>query len=269
MGTVTLVFGDTHIGGSTALALNEYCYETGEYVNDEPVTIPFVASRSQNWLYDCFQEMWKYTKKLAGKKHRIVCVHVGDVVDGNHHHTVQAIPILEAQEDMAVEILKPLVNGSDAFHIFRGTEAHAGEIAQSESRIAKELGVPCWWEETLDIDGVLCAFQHHGSVGRRPWTSSAASMAIKARNTALEMKNPVPRYLFYGHNHIVDDSGEKVMGTRAVALSAWQLRTAYGYKVSPGTRSDIGGAIILPNGELDLSRLRYMGAAVQKRIIKV
>jgi hypothetical protein len=193
---------------------------------------------------------------------------MGDVVDGNHHHTVQALPILGAQIGMAIEIMRPVSNLGDLY-ILRGTEAHAGEAAQSEAAIAKQLKARvCAWELIMDIDGVIVDCAHHGRAGRRTYTSAAASIASEAQTDAAQEGRKIPRYVFRAHNHLVDDSGEKVSGTRAISLPSWQLRTAFGHKVSSGKRSDIGGVIILPDGSLDLSKLRYYAAPGQRRMIK-
>ena len=270
MSTITAIVSDTHIGGSTALALHEWPCDTGEINNDgEPVYKIVQATLAQDWLYSCWEDYWNYVKKLAGKKHRIVIIHGGDVIDGNHHHTVQAMSNEVDQSAMAAEILKPLANMADIMYIIRGTEAHAGEAAGAEAGIAKELGVKCVWEALLDIDGTLIDVAHHGRTGRRSWTSAAAGMGTEAMVDAASENRPLPRYVFRGHNHLVDDSGEKNPKTRAISLPAWTLRTAYGYRIAAGLRSDIGGVIILPDGSLDLSKLRYYAAPGQRQIVRV
>jgi hypothetical protein len=81
-----------------------------------------------------------------------------------------------------------------------------------------------------------------------------------------------PQLVLRGHAHRIDDSGHKLPNTRALVLPCWQLRTAFGYKVAANnTRADIGGAIFtIENGRysFDDSRLRYMAAPGQQRIIK-
>lgn len=265
--TITAIVTDTHIGGTTALCLPEWSWDTGE-MNEkgEPIRGSYKASRAQLWILESWLDYWEHVKKLAGKEYRIITVHVGDVVDGDHHQTLQAIPNVEDQEALAIEVMKPVANLGPLYFI-RGTGAHSGEMSRSEVRIAKELGAKsCTWELLLSVDGVLMDFAHHGRAGRRDWTSSAASMATEAVMDAAKDGRQIPRYVFRGHNHIIDDSGEKVPGTRAVALPSWQLRTEYGYKASPGRRSDIGGLIVLPDGSLDTSRMRYTAAPGQRKI---
>jgi hypothetical protein len=273
MGTVVALIGDTHIGGYTALALHHWDMDTGEAHEDgTPIVLPFTATLAQDWLYEQWLDFWRYVEFLAGKKHRVIAIHGGDVIEGNHHHTVQAMPNLGDQVGMAIEIMKPVANlcsrTGGALYFIRGTEAHAGEAGQTEVGVAKALGAPCVWEAIYNIDGVMIDVAHHGRAGRRAWTSAAASIAVEAITDAMTdiPPRPAPRYVFRWHNHLIDDSGEKVAGTRAISMPSWQLRTAFGHRVSAGKRGDIGGCIILPDGSLDLSKMRYFAAPGSGRI---
>jgi len=265
---IVAIVSDTHIGSTTALCLPEWSWDSGVVdQHGEQIRGSYKFSREQEWIYNNWIDYWSYVKRLAGKKYRIITVHVGDVVDGDHHQTVQAIPNIEDQESLAVEILKPIANMGDMYFI-RGTGAHAGELSRSEVRVAKELGAKmCVWELILSVNNILIDFAHHGRAGGRLWTSAGAGSATESVVEAAVGNRKLPRYVFRGHNHIIDDSGEKNPTTRYMSLPSWQLRTEYGYKVSPGTRSDIGGVIVLPDGSLDLSKLRYFAAPGQRKVI--
>jgi hypothetical protein len=267
MGTITAIITDTHIGSTTALSLPEWSLDTGLIGVDSV----YKATQAQNWIYDCWQDFWKYVKDLAGKKHRIVVFHLGDVIDGFHPRYIQALSNIDDQRAEAVEILKPIVNMSDAFYIIRGTECHVGEAAQHEVAIARELGVRALWEGIFDVDGVRIDLSHHGRAAKRAWTSASAGVAAEAIHDAVTDRPPriPPRYVFRGHMHLVDDSGEKVSGTRAVSLPSWELRNALGHRLESGKRADIGGAIMLSDGSLDLSKLRYFAAPGQRKVIKI
>ena len=78
----------------------------------------------------------------------------------------------------------------------------------------------------------------------------------------------LPDFVIRGHRHIIDDSGLKIPGMRAISLPSWQLRTSYGHRVSPTVRSDIGGLIFV-DGVLDDSKMRYKGQPDEMRIIKI
>jgi hypothetical protein len=276
MGSIVAIISDTHLGGLTSLSLHEWTCDTGEIHEDgTPITQLYTATLAQDWIYQCWTDYWNYIKLLAGKKHRIIAIHLGDIVEGNHHHTVQAMPNMGDQIGMAIEIMKPIANlcskTKGRLLFIRGTEAHAGEGAQSEVGVSNALGCQSTWENIFDIDGTIVDVAHQGRAGRRDWTSAAAGMATEAIMDAAtdNPPRPIPKYVFRGHNHLCDDSGTKIASTRAISMPAWTLRGAFGYKVAAGHRSDIGGAIILPDGSLDLSKLRYFAAPGQRRIQKI
>jgi hypothetical protein len=260
--TIIAIISDTHIGGTTALSLPTFTTDEGQEVK---------ANKAQEWLYACWNDYTGYVKERVGtgkNKRRLVLVHLGDVVDGLHNQTPQALPNLADQEAMACEILRPLVAAADGgYYQIRGTEAHAGLAAQSEVRIAKELGAKaCEYELDLSIDGVLLNLAHHGRAGARDWTSSAASVAAEVILDRAITGIQIPALIFRGHRHIVDDSGFKISGVRAISCPSWQLKTAFGYKVASGRRSDIGG-LIVEDGVIDFSRARYAAAPGEVRRI--
>ena len=64
--TLVLVVSDTHIGGTTALALPKFVTDEGQEV---------IASPAQGWLYQNWQDLIGYAKQRAGivgrkRKHR-------------------------------------------------------------------------------------------------------------------------------------------------------------------------------------------------------
>jgi hypothetical protein len=261
LNTITAIVSDTHIGSTVGLALPQFENGEGQLIS---------ASREQGWIYQNWLEYWEHVRALTRKhRARLIAIHLGDIVDGNHHASVQLLPDVVDQENMAHEILEPISHKAAKIYICRGTEAHVGPSAGSEVRIAARLGAEIVWEELLEVDGVILDLAHHGRAGRRPWTSAAAGMATEAQINALRKGKPVPRYVLRGHNHLIDDSGDKVEGTRAIAMPSWQLKTAFGHRVAPGSRSDIGGLIMLPDGSLDLSRMRYKAAPDEGGVIHV
>jgi len=218
---------------------------------------------------------WEYVKFLAGvrgkhRTHRIVTIHCGDIVEGVHHEMVQMLTNPQDQIDMASEILTQIANLSDGgVYATHGTPTHAGAIYGAESAVANRCGFRALDSEIhLDIDGVIVWAFHHGAAGKRDWSSASARVATEARLYAQDLKEPTPHYVFSGHHHIIDDSGIKLK-TRALTCPSWQLKTTFGHKVASGRRSDIGGLIILPGGQLDESRARYEAAPDQPKLRKV
>jgi hypothetical protein len=271
MGTITAIVSDTHIGGNTALSLHEWNCDTGLINTDgTPMMQKYQATIAQDWIYECWLDYWAHVKTLAGKKNRIVVIHLGDVIDGDHRNNNQAMPNISDQKNMAVEILKPVSNMADSFYVFRGTQWHTGAIAGDETMVAQELGATSLWEAIVDVDGVLMDCAHHGRAGSRLWYSLAGGIAIDAISDAVTdvPARQIPRYVFRGHMHRIDDSGEKIPGTRALTLPSWQLKTEFGHQVGAGRRTDIGGVIVLPDGSLDLSKLRYFAAPGHRKVVK-
>lgn len=101
---------------------------------------------------------------------------------------------------------------------------------------------------------------HHGRAGGRKWTSAAAGFAA-------EVGLRPPRYVLRGHNHRIDDSGEKLPFTRYISCPAWQLRTSFGWKVGQA-RADIGGIIIDGDG-VRFEKARYYAAPGGRQIVRV
>jgi hypothetical protein len=113
LATVTAVIDSTHFGGSTALA--PPAFENGEHQVIQ-------SSRAQNQVYEWWKEHWSYARKLCKQyKARLILIHLGDVIDGNHHHTVQGLPKLEDQEAMACEVLEPITLWAEKSYFLFGT----------------------------------------------------------------------------------------------------------------------------------------------------
>lgn len=265
-GTVLAIISDTHVGSSTALAPLEFNVHTR---SDFEVQLT-QANKLQRWIYECWQDYWNHVFKLAKKK-RLIVVHVGDLIDGVHHNSLQVMNEVQDQADAFLELMLPIVAKADGFYGILGTApSHAGLDNSTEAMLYRDLGAVEFGQTlTLNIDGVLHDFAHHGRAGRRPWTSSAANLATEVIMDYAQSGLPLPNYIWRGHNHVIDDSGSKLPGTRSISLPSWQLKTSFGYRVSANTvRSDIGGYIVV-DGLLDDSKSRYKGQPDQRRIIIV
>lgn len=231
-----LIISDTHIGGFTALAPAEFKTESGQIVKFD---------WRQEWLHDCFcADVAQIKKRLRGR--RLVVVHAGDVVDGRHHENIDALPDLQDQEAMAVQILTPLRNMADKFFICKGTEVHSGPLAQSERRIAKELAAKIGYRFSLDTGYGILDVAHHPGGG-----------LLKIKNDILEnctaLGTPLPRFVVRGHAHTIDDSGEKWSNIRVVLAPCWQFKTGHGWRVAPNKRANVG-MITIDEGRLEIIR---------------
>ena len=265
-GTVLAIISDTHVGSSTALAPLEFSVHNRSDFETQVTQ----ANKLQRWLYGCWTDYWDHVFKLAKKK-RLIVVHVGDLVDGVHHGSLQVMNEVEDQAEAFMELMFPILKRADGFYGVLGTgPSHAGQDNTTEAQLYRDLGAIEFGQTlTLDIDGTIHDFAHHGRAGARPWTSSAANLATEVIMDYAAQGLPMPNYIWRGHNHRIDDSGNKLYGTRSIALPSWQLKTSYGWRVSANTtRSDIGGYIVV-DGLLDDSKSRYKGQPDQRRIIVV
>ena len=263
--TITAIIGDTHIGSTTALSPERFMVHRREAKEAQEVR----ANMLQDWLFECWKEYWKYVFELVGKKNRLIVVHLGDVIDGNHHGSHQLVQEIGDQVQMAVDMLQPIADRADAFYGVIGTGVHVGQVGANEVDVYKKIGAAEYGQQlTLDIDGLIHDFAHHGRAGRRPWTSAAANLGTEVMiDYAVSGMRP-PDYVWRGHNHIIDDSGSKLPGTRVICTPSWQLKTEYGWKVSANTvRSDIGG-FIMDGDRLDDTRARYKAQPDGRRVIK-
>ena len=263
-GTILAIISDTHIGSSTALAPLEFTVHNRS--DDERQVTK--ANKLQTWLYECWTDYWNYVFKLSKKK-RLIVVHVGDLIDGLHHGSLQVMNEVTDQIEAFEELMLPIVAKADGFYGVLGTgPSHAGMDNTIEAQIYRDLGAVEFGQNlTLNVDGVLHTFFHHGRAGGRPWTSSSAGLAAEVMLDFAQAGLPLPNFIWSGHTHRTDDSGSKFRDTRAISLPSWQLKTSFSYRVSAGTvRSDIGGYIVV-NGIVDESHSRYRGQPDKRKII--
>lgn len=265
-GTVLAIISDTHVGSSTALAPLDFIIH-GRSEVERQVTH---ANKLQQWLHECWTDYWTHVFSLA-KYRRLIVVHCGDLIDGLHHGSLQVMNEVEDQVVAFKGLMQPILERADGFYGVLGTgPSHAGMDNSTEAQIYRDLkAIEFGQSLTLDVDGVLHTFFHHGRAGNRPWTSSSAGLAAEVMLDFAQAGLPLPNYIWTGHTHRSDDSGTKFRDTRAISLPSWQLKTSFGYRVSSGTiRSDIGGYIVV-DGIVDDSRSRYRGQPDQRKILVV
>lgn len=254
MTVVLAVTSDLHCGGTTALCPDKIRYDDGGY---------YGASKAQQWLWQSWEQYWKRVEAVRklhkGAQH--YQIFNGDLIDGAHHHTTQIVsenPNPQAQIlNAAIGI--PLALKPDKMFIARGTEAHVGQSAASEERIADGLrrdkrpiqgdpdtGTASWWHLRMDVEGVYLDVTHHGRTGQREHTRGGAAV-LHAHDILLsyvKRKERVPDLCLRAHYHRFNDSYD-ACPVRVFTTGAWQLGTGYVHKVAADTMADIGGAIIV------------------------
>lgn len=257
-GSIIAVISDTHFGSTFSPATPTYKVHTAR-PNE---TTEQTASRIQADLFEKWLDYWRYVYALAGikgkhRKHRLILIHLGDVIDGNHHGTHQIIQEIPDQIELAANLMGEIHKQADVRIGVLGTEAHAGTNCENEQHFYTTHNYQYSAARlSIEIDGLLFDLAHHGRASGRKWSSGAAGVAAEVALDYIQAGKRPPDYVLRGHVHQIDDSGIRVRGTRAIMCPSWQLRTTYGYKASTVTLSDIG-SVVFNLGALDISHARY------------
>ncbi len=256
---------DQHTGSTVGI-----CPPEGVKLDDGGRYLP---SLPQQWLWDKWEnDFWPYMADIRRKaKADLWLAFVGDMVDGDHHHTHQIISRNpDAQHYVASRVFKlPLKLKPDRVFVVRGTEAHTGSGGSAEEAIAQMLNAEkdaethTWsrWRLRLEAHGVLMDFQHHGKVGPQPWTKQNV---VNANAAKIFYEYAVrgwrhPDIAVRAHMHQWADSGE-AQPVRVIQLPSWQLKTGFVHKVAPESIADVGGVGILiqPDGSWEIKKKLYV-----------
>lgn len=163
--TILAVLSDMHTGSSTAL------FPAKGYRADAQDGNHILPNPKQKEIHSIFIRFAGEVAK-ARKGRRLIVVHNGDAIDGNHHGSLQeSLFGVKDQAGAHVELMSEFMRRvgfgkRDALYYVRGTEAHVGD---NEQAIAKELGAVraehgrhIYEILQLNINGMVHAFAHHG-----------------------------------------------------------------------------------------------------------
>lgn len=248
---------DWHSGGTTAFA-------TPGWRQGDGLTIS--QSHTQQLIRrQHYEALGRIKAMLKGR--RLIIVHLGDAVEGNHHSTTQIVtPDNNEHCAMHIALMEEALDylgfnskRGDLLYYVAGTESHVGT---EENWIARDLGaVPSipptpeglykdgrvtHYHLKLSINGVLFDLSHHGgSVGQRAWTreNGIRNKAKSIYLDCLENKIQIPRYWVRAHNHQYVRSGDYIgrQGSiEAIITPAKQAKTHYGTRVAADNLSTIG-----------------------------
>jgi hypothetical protein len=261
---------DQHCGGTTALAPDTIDLDDGGH---------YVASKPQRWLRQCWGDYWgrvdEHRKALDAD---LYGVFGGDLVEGDHHRTTQILSgNLNAQAAVVDAVMAvPLALNPDRLFFVRGTEAHVGNSASTEERIATglrkdhrpvvgdpESGKASWWHLRMEVHGKLIDVTHHGRTGQREHTRGGAAV-LHAHDILLshvKRKERYPDLCLRAHYHRFNDSYD-ACPVRVVTSGAWQLKTSHVYKVAADSMADIGGLIVTihPSGRYEVDPVGFTAA---------
>lgn len=235
----------------------------------------YSASKAQLWLWQSWKAFWRRVEIVREKeKAGLVAGFNGDLVEGYHHGTTQILSANpNAQAAVVNECMRvPLSLGPDKLFFIRGTEAHVGQSACAEERIADGLrrdkrpvvgdpatGTASLWHLKLAVQGVRLDFAHHGRIGQRPWTKPnvVANLAAEIFYDHAAREEPYPHIAVRSHQHRFVDTAN-LHPVRVIQTPAWQLATSFIHRIAPGAIADIGGVLILiKDGEATVETVLY------------
>lgn len=257
MTTLIAVVSDVHAGSTIALCPPKISLDDGGH---------YEASKAQSWLWQEWLAYWDWVSAIRDDEHAsLFTVFNGDLVDGNHHKTTQILtgnPTAQAAVlDEAMRI--PLALKPDKMFFVRGTEAHVGQSASSEERIAlglwkdgrpvvkcQDTGCASHWHLRMQVNTTRLDFAHHGRIGQRPWTKPnvVANLAAEIFYEHAKDGLPHPHVAVRSHFHRHVDTYDQ-HPVRVIQTPCWQLATSYVHKVAPETLADVGGVLIIVRDE--------------------
>lgn len=267
--TLHIVLSDMHSGSNYALFLSREWHG----INTSHIPRAGQIKIRQHWDYFC-QEV-----KRVRKEKRLVVVHNGDAIDGDHHHSGDVCSVNpQEQADIHIELMSEFqkrVNWQrgDELYYMRGTEVHTG--ADFEDYIARELNaVPdgnfaAWNFLELNTNGVKSWFTHHGgavAMGANEGNSQKNAL----RNIQIEaMKDGrIPPTVFYsGHvhtptyqTHTYRVNGYEYRTMHYIITPSWQTKTRYAWMKAPIHKNKVGGVIheIKADGLVTIPRFLVM-----------
>lgn len=246
---------DLHVNSTLGLCAPDCVLDEGQ-----PVTL----SLAQQWLWQCWEDYIERLLELWRPGDRIYGVVVGDGPDMLRRSTQMQTGNASAVIRMFCDTVRPLREiCADGFWIVRGTEAHGGESGHLEEVSAHLLGATHYptdsplascWLLRLELAGVKLDLTHHGPMGRLPWTTlnGLGRVCYEIMDEYDRAGERRPDVAVQAHNHRFGDTGQN-FPIRVLALASWQLQNAYGFRIGPRRRADIGGTIlVLEDGRMDV-----------------
>lgn len=238
-----IVLSDTHFGSAVAIS-QIHQLDDGGY---------FHPSKLQAKLYRLWMAYWEWVY-MHVKKDPFIIVHVGDIIDGQHHRSTQtSTGNLTVQGRLAIDMMMPHVSRASAYYQIRGTEAHVGMSAQEEEAIAcalgavkeKETGNYSRWMLWMKFGNGLINFAHHlGSTSSSAYESSALMREVVASFTESgQYGYRPPGIVIRGHTHRylkIEGPG----GWEGIKLPGWQLKTSFVHRIDRMRGPQIGGILI-------------------------
>jgi hypothetical protein len=267
--TIQVVVSDFHTGSNYALFI------AGEWKGTKEQS--HTPRSAQVEIRKHFEKFTEQVKQLRKGK-RLILVHNGDAVDGDHHNSgdVCTVNVLEQARihiDLMSELQKRIGwQAGDTMYYTRGTQSHVNEY---ENYIGQEMDAVPNGDYfvhdllQLDINGVRSWFVHHGPA-RGEGANEGNSMRNWLRNIYFEAHKDgsiCPQIVYTGHVHnptystYVYQSKMQFQTMHGVILPSWQGKTIYAHRVAPYQKNKIGGVIheIKEDGTITVPKFSIMG----------
>ena len=266
--TLVVVLSDLHSGGSTALFPNRFWQF--KHTNHTPTP-------GQLAMFEHFDKCAKYAAKRRRNK-RLIMVHDGDSIDGNHHGSIQAVTLnTDEQCEIHTDLMDHFLTragfnkkiGDKLFYV-SGTETHVGD---KEEGIAKDLraektenGGYVFDHLELDINGRLVWLIHHGQK-RGAGANEGNALRNWMRDVYFDCRKSdvrPPDVIISGHTHTPafnvfvarDKNGFHL--THGIVCPSWQHKTRFGYKIAPVDANEVGAVFIEISANGDIRTPYFM-----------
>jgi len=228
-----VVIGDTHAGDKTALCLPESMLD---------YNVGFTMSAGQQQLYAWWKEFQEQIPAMT-RRRKFLLLHGGDIVEGVHHRSTSTLTNnLTVMEQLAVDIMRPLVNMASAYVQVAGTPVHDGESWCWANRVAQDLGaipyeLPHWHvhpEFQFRLGDALVHDTHHIGVSgmhRTQQTAIASEVVEQITDAGLD-GGEAPMVVLRHHSHGAH-IGQKYyrdgMFGYGIKVPSWKLKGPFAY----------------------------------------
>ena len=239
---------DLHVNNKRGVRIPRMIMDEG----DETIISP-----GQRFLWRCLLDQQDTIKELAKRyKAEVWAVFGGDICELDIKQRTLKVHTRNTKtiEAMTIETIKPVIEISKRAFFCAGTFAHVGDSATSEERIADDCKISeivpgtkgkhitdQWY---IDCEGVKFLIQHHGKLGRLPWTRANA-LNQKAIRLMVQWGRKLPQVFIQGHNHVYD-TASKAYPILVVAAPGMCLPTEYEYRIDADT-AKVGGLYFVCN----------------------
>ena len=262
MTTILWHTADWHTNKKTGVRVPQFFMEE----NDQTI-----ASPAQRFLWRSLVDQADTIKKLK-KKHKADAwvVFGGDIAEldikkrTDKLHTRNESVVL----DLVTTTMEPVFDVADRMFMVHGTSAHVGHMEELvaydiDCEIHPDTKRPIAHRWLIDVEGVSFMIQHHGNLGRLPWTKGNA-LNQKCSRLILRYGRKAPDVYIQAHNHTYATNGK---GQPILVISApcMCLPDDFSERIDADD-NDIGGLyFVCDKGEiLEWDIMKYVPKGITK-----